>query len=97
MPLAQKIKTKHPYIVSLKTHCGGSPVITGTKFPVKSVVFYILRQGMTPEELVKEFSHLTLPQIYDALSYYYENKKQIDKEMSLSELEFRKKAATVNG
>lgn len=97
MPLAQKIKTKHPYIVSLKTHCGGSPIIAGTKFPVKSVVFYILRQGMTPEELVKEFSHLTLPQIYDALSYYYENKKQIDKEMSFSELEFRKKAATVDG
>lgn len=97
MPLAQKIKIRHPYIVSLKTHCGGSPVIAGTKFPVKSVVFYILKQGMTPEELVKEFSHLTLPQIYDALSYYYENKKQIDKEMSLSELAFRKKVTTVNG
>ncbi len=92
MPLAQKIRIKHPYIVSLKTHCGGSPIIAGTKFPVKSVVFYILRQGMTPEELVKEFSHLTLPQIYDALSYYYENKKQIDKEISLSESELREKA-----
>ena len=68
MPLTQK-KTKHPYIISLKTHCGGSPVIAGTKFPVRSVVFYILKQGMTPEELVKEFLHLTLPQVYDALSY----------------------------
>jgi len=97
MPLAQKIKTRHPYIVSLKTHCGGSPVIAGTKFPVRSVVFYILRQGMTPEELVKEFSHLTIPQIYDALSYYYENKKEIDRELSLTESELRKKVATVNG
>ncbi len=93
MSLAQKIK--HPYITSLKTHCGGSPVITGTKFPVRSVVFYVLRQGITPEELVKEFSHLTLPQIYDALSYYYENRKEIDKELSLSEADLRAKAAIV--
>lgn len=78
-------KIKHPYIVSIKTHCGGSPVIAGTKFPVRSVVFYVLRQGMTPEELTKEFSHLTLPQIYDALSYYYENMEYIDRELSMSE------------
>jgi uncharacterized protein (DUF433 family) len=40
MPVAQKIKPKHPYIASLKSHCGGSPIIAGTKFPVRSVVFY---------------------------------------------------------
>jgi uncharacterized protein (DUF433 family) len=96
MPLAQKIKIKHPYIVSLKTHCGGIPIIAGTKFPVKSVVFYIIKQGMTPEELVKEFSHLTLPQIYDALSYYYENKKEIDKELSLTESALREQVSTAN-
>lgn len=94
MPLAQKLKIKHPYIISLKTHCGGSPVIAGTKFPVQSVVFYILKQGMTPEELVKEFSHLTLPQVYDALSYYYENREEIDKELSLKESDFRVRTAT---
>ncbi|MBU4321001.1 MAG: DUF433 domain-containing protein [Nitrospinae bacterium] len=94
MPLAQKLKIKHPYIISLKTHCGGSPVIAGTKFPVQSVVFYILKQGMTPEELVKEFSHLALPQVYDALSYYYENREEIDKELSLKESDFRVRTAT---
>lgn len=88
MPVAQKVK-KHPYIVSMKSHCGGSPVITGTKFPVRSVVFYVLKQGMTPEELIKEFSHLTLPQVYDALSYYYDNREEIDRELSLSESDFK--------
>jgi len=91
MPLTQKKKTKHPYIISLKTHCGGSPVIAGTKFPVRSVVFYILKQGMTPEELVKEFLHLTLPQVYDALSYYYENRGKIDKELFVQESDLRQK------
>ncbi|MBI4824158.1 MAG: DUF433 domain-containing protein [Nitrospirae bacterium] len=94
MPVAQRIKAKHPYIISLKTHCGGSPVIAGTKFPVRSIVFYILRQGMTPEELVKEFSHLTLPQVYDALSYYYENREKIDEELSVSESDLKKQATS---
>ena len=91
MPLAQKVKPKHPYIVSLKSHCGGSPIIAGTKFPVRSVVFYVLKQGMTPEELVKEFRHLTLAQVYDAISYYYENRTEIDKELSLTERQLKVK------
>jgi uncharacterized protein (DUF433 family) len=39
----------------------------GTKFPVHSVVNYVLKQGLSPEELMKEFPHLTLAQVYDAL------------------------------
>jgi uncharacterized protein (DUF433 family) len=85
------VKPKHPYIVSLKSHCGGSPIIPGTKFPVRSVVSYVVKQGMTPEELVKEFSHLTLAQVYDALSYYYENRVEIDKELSLTEQQVKVK------
>lgn len=71
----------HPYIVSHKDYCGGSPVIKGTKFPVRSIVNYVLRQGFSPEELVREFSHLTLAQVYDALSYYYDHKEDIDREL----------------
>jgi len=39
------------------------------------------RQGVTPEELVKEFSHLSLAQVYDSLSYYYDHKEEIDEEL----------------
>lgn len=83
MPVSAR-KTKHPYITAVKTHCGGNPIIEGTRFPVKSVVFYILKQGMTPEEFIKEFSHLTLSRVYDALSYYYENRKEIDEELAVN-------------
>lgn len=92
MPVALK-KTKHPYIVTQRTHVGGSPVIAGTKFPVKSVVFYVLKQGMSPEELVKEFTHLTLPQVYDALSYYYEHVKAVEKELAFQERDYRRHSA----
>jgi len=90
MPVAAR-KIKHPYIVSHKTHCGGSPIIAGTKFPVKSVVYYVLKQGMTPEELVREFKHLKLEYIYDAISYYYENKEEIDIELAITESSLREK------
>jgi len=74
-------KIDHPYIVSQPDYCGGSPVIKGTKFPVRSVVTYVLRQGLSPEELVGEFSHLTLAQVYDALSYYYDHRAEVDQDL----------------
>jgi len=76
------LKIRHPHIVVRKGYCGGSPVIAGTKFPVRSVVNYVLRQGMTPEELSAEFRHLTLAQIHDALSYYYDHKEDIERDLS---------------
>ena len=80
--MAKLAKTaEHPYIISQADLCGGSPVIKGTKFPVRSVVNYVLQQGLSPEELVKEFPHLTLAQIYDALSFYYDNKESIDRDI----------------
>jgi uncharacterized protein (DUF433 family) len=76
------LKVRHPHIVTRKGYCGGSPVIAGTKFPVRSVVSYVLRQGMIPEELVTEFPHLTLAQVYDALSYYYDHQKEVDQDLA---------------
>lgn len=76
------LKVRHPHIVSRKGYCGGRPVIAGTKFPVRSVVNYVLRQGMTPEELVAEFPHLTLAQVHDALSYYYDHQKEVDRDIA---------------
>ena len=51
---------------------------------------------MSPEELVKEFSHLTLPQVYDALSYYYDNKEEIDRDLALKERNLKVKEASGN-
>ncbi len=82
MPKGTALKVRHPHIVIRKGFCGGSPVIAGTKFPVRSVVNYVLRQGMTPEELAAEFDHLTLAQIHDALSYYYDHQRDVDQDIA---------------
>ena len=74
-------KVVHPHITTDPAICGGNAVIHGTRFPVRSVVIYILQHGRTPEELVAKFPHLTLAQIHDALSYYYDNRAEIDREI----------------
>ena len=71
----------HPHVSRTPGVASGSAVIAGTKFPVRSVVGYVLRQGMAPEELAREFSFLSLAQVYDALSYYYDHQAEIDAEL----------------
>jgi uncharacterized protein (DUF433 family) len=68
---------KHPYVTKRPGVCGGEPIIRGTRFPVRSVVEYVLRQGMTPEAVVREWDHLTLAQIYDALSYFHDHRAEV--------------------
>ena len=72
----------HPHVASDATVCGGSPIILGTRFPVRSVVHYVLRLGLTPEELVERFPHLTLAHVYDALAYYYDNRAEVEADIT---------------
>jgi uncharacterized protein (DUF433 family) len=43
---------------------------------------YVLQHGLTPEELVAKFPHLSLAQIHDALAYYYDNRQEIENEIT---------------
>ncbi len=76
-----KPEATHPYIEQRRGYRGGRAIIAGTNFPVSSVAAYVVRQGMLPEELVRTFPHLTLAQVHDALSYYYDHQPEIDEEM----------------
>ncbi len=73
--------TTHAHITKTPGVVGGSACIAGTRFPVRSVVIHVLRHGMTPEELVRDFPYLSLAQVHDALSYYYDFKSEIDLEI----------------
>jgi uncharacterized protein (DUF433 family) len=88
-----KTGIEHFYITKSPDIHGGEPIIKGTRFPVRSVVTYILRNGMLPEELVREFPQLTLSAVYDALAYYYDHKEEIDLLIEQQkETEWQKKA-----
>lgn len=75
-------KVLHPHITSDPAICGGSPRIDGTRITVRTVVMYVLHHGMSPEELVVSYPHLNLASIYDALSYYYDHREDIDREIA---------------
>ena len=73
-------RVMHPYITFRDDIGGGKPIITGTRTRVANIIAYY-KLGYSPEELARELPHLTLSQIYDALSYYYEHQSEIDKEI----------------
>lgn len=81
MPIVSP-KIYHPHIIRDPNVCGGSPVIAGSRFPVRSVVHYVLHLGLTPEEMVEKFPHLTLSKVYDALAYYYDNTDEITEDIA---------------
>ncbi|MGE0642593.1 MAG: DUF433 domain-containing protein [Nitrospira sp.] len=72
----------HPHVVTDSAICGGSPRVDGTRITVRTIVIEALHHGQTPEELLTQYPHISLASIYDALSYYYDNREAIDREIA---------------
>lgn len=79
--------TNHPYITRVSGVLSGRPVIRGTRIPVWQVVNAIVRLGDTVEDYVSEHPRLTAAQIHDALSYYFDNREAIEKEIEENQRE----------
>ena len=70
--------TNHPFIVKNREICGGSPIIEGTRTRVIDIAIEYEILGHSPDEIISSHPHLNLSQIHDALSFYYENRDEID-------------------
>jgi CopG family transcriptional regulator/antitoxin EndoAI len=69
-----------PNIEVVKFTGGTSAVIRGTRVPVHILIGYLLI-GETPETITKEIiPQITLPQVYEAMQYYFVHQAEIDKE-----------------
>lgn len=79
-------KTEHPHIERRPGVCGGSAVIEGTRIPVRLIVAFST-EGMAAEGIREAYPHLSLAQIFDALSYYHDHRDEIDQELRESSLE----------
>lgn len=55
----------------------GEPIIRGTKTPVRAIV-ELWRLGMPPEEIPTHLPHITLAQVFAALSYYADHQSEIN-------------------
>lgn len=71
------VVTEHPYIVKDSKILGGEPVIQKTRTPVRAVVEW-WKFGATPEEIKENLPHLSLGQIFDALSYFDDHRKEVE-------------------
>jgi uncharacterized protein (DUF433 family) len=65
------------YVVRNPTLLQGEPVIQGTKTPVRAIV-ELWRLGTRPEEIPQHLPHLTLAQVFDALSFYADHQEEIN-------------------
>lgn len=69
-------RTAHPYIIRDSAIYGGEPIIEGTRTGVRHVIL-LFQSGKDPEEIAN-IHRITLAQVYDALSYYYDNEREIE-------------------
>jgi uncharacterized protein (DUF433 family) len=60
---------------------GGRPIIAGTGTTVHRIVGWC-KMGMDADEIVRQFPHLTLAQVYAALTYYHANREEIDADIA---------------
>ncbi|EKQ68322.1 hypothetical protein OsccyDRAFT_2849 [Leptolyngbyaceae cyanobacterium JSC-12] len=55
----------------------GEPIILGTRTSVRAIVG-LWRLGIMPEEVLNHLPHLTLAQVFDALSFYLDHQAEIN-------------------
>lgn len=65
------------YITSVPEILSGEPIIKGTRTPVRSIVL-TWRRGVPPEEIPIGLPHLTVAEVFEALSYYSDNQDEIN-------------------
>lgn len=63
--------TRNPDILSRE------PIITGTRTSVRAIVG-LWRLGIMPEEILSHLPHLSLAQVFDALSFYLDHQAEIN-------------------
>jgi uncharacterized protein (DUF433 family) len=64
------------YIVRNDNILSGEPILQGTRTPVRAIV-ELWRLGIPPEEIPTRLPHLTMAQVFAALSYYSDHQAEI--------------------
>ncbi|MBD2448150.1 DUF433 domain-containing protein [Nostoc sp. FACHB-152] len=69
--------TEYLYIVRDDQILSGEPIIQGTRTPVRAIL-ETWRMGVAPEEIPIGMPHLTLAQVFAALTYYSDRQDEIN-------------------
>jgi len=60
---------------------GGRPIIAETGTSVRRIVV-LYKQGNSAEEIARLMTHLSIAQVYAALTYYHANREEIDTDLA---------------
>jgi uncharacterized protein (DUF433 family) len=71
------IKNISRYVTRNPEILNGEPIIVGTRTSVRAIV-NLWQLGTMPEEIISHLPHLTLAQVFDALSFYLDNQTEIN-------------------
>lgn len=72
--------TGHPYVISDDSILNGAPIVKGTRTPVRAIA-ELWKFWVIPEEIVMRLPHVTLAQVFDALSYYQDHCEEIEQDI----------------
>jgi len=61
--------------------CGGRLRIDGTRMTVNQIVT-LHNQGLSAEQIVEQYPHRTLAEIYAVLAWYHAHKAEFDRELA---------------
>lgn len=64
----------------------GRPCVAGTRTTVHRIAAWY-KMGESPEEIAREYPHLTLAGVYGALAYYHANQSEIEAELTADAVE----------
>lgn len=59
----------------------GRPCIAGTRTTVHRIAVWY-KMGESPEEIAREYPHLSLAAVYAALTYYHANQTEIEADLA---------------
>ena len=77
--------TEHPYVERRYDVLGGKPTIKDTRLPVWQIAERI-KLGDSADDLLNAYSHLPAAAIFDAISYYYDHREEIEHEIEENRL-----------
>jgi len=60
---------------------GGRARVSGTGVTVRRIVEWY-KLGLSPEEIAHEIGHITLAQVFAALTYYHANQEEIEADLA---------------
>jgi uncharacterized protein (DUF433 family) len=80
--LHRELQPTHPYVEMQTSLKGERAVVKNVGTPVSVIVGYT-RLGLSPDDFAEEVHAALAPaMVYDALSYYYDHRTEIDREIT---------------